>query len=203
MYAIVETGGKQYRVKPGDTVAVERLSGEPGETLDLDRVLLIAGNGNDEARIGSPGVAGAIVRAEVVDHFRGEKIIIFRYKSKVRYRRKTGHRQSLTRLRITDILVDGASSVAREQAEQVKASAAATATPAATTATPAAAAASVQPSADVSTAATPTRPSPAEETTSAAPSAPAETPMPASAGEAGPAPDAADDEQAEAPKSGA
>ncbi|MEA3060174.1 MAG: large subunit ribosomal protein [Sphingomonadales bacterium] len=113
MYAIVETGGKQYRVKPGDTVAVERLSGEPGETLDFDRVLLVAGNG-DQARVGSPGVAGAVVRAEVVEHIRGEKIIVFRYKSKVRYRRKTGHRQSLTRLRITDILLDGASSVATE-----------------------------------------------------------------------------------------
>jgi large subunit ribosomal protein L21 len=111
MYAIVETGGKQYRVKPGDTVAVERLAGEPGETLDLDRVLLVAGNG-DQARVGSPGVEGAVVRAEVVEHIRGEKIIVFRYKSKVRYRRKTGHRQSLTRLRITDILLDGTSSVA-------------------------------------------------------------------------------------------
>jgi large subunit ribosomal protein L21 len=112
MYAIVETGGKQYRVKPGDTLAVERLAGEPGETLDLDRVLLVAGNGDDAARVGSPGVAGAVVRAEVVEHIRGEKIIVFRYKSKVRYRRKTGHRQSLTRLRIMDILLDGASSVA-------------------------------------------------------------------------------------------
>src|SRR5207237_2067043 len=118
MYAIVETGGKQYRVKPGDTVAVERLTGEPGESLDLGRVLLVAGNG-DQARIGSPGVEGAVVRAEVVEHIRGEKIIVFRYKSKVRYRRKTGHRQSLTRLRITDILLDGASSVApaEERAE--------------------------------------------------------------------------------------
>jgi large subunit ribosomal protein L21 len=107
MYAIVETGGKQYRVKAGDTVAVEKLAGELGEILDLDRVLLIAGDGTP--RIGSPGVDGAVVRAEVVGHFRGEKIIIFRYKSKVRYRRKTGHRQSLTRLRITDILVDGVS----------------------------------------------------------------------------------------------
>jgi large subunit ribosomal protein L21 len=115
MYAIVETGGKQYRVKPGDTVAVERLSGEPGETLDLDRVLLIAGNGDAQTRVGSPGVAGAVVRAEVVEQIRGEKIIVFRYKSKVRYRRKTGHRQSLTRLRITDILVDGASSIVRAQ----------------------------------------------------------------------------------------
>src|SRR5712692_9797854 len=110
MYAIVETGGKQYRVTPGDTVAVERLTGEPGESLDLGRVLLVAGNG-DQARIGSPGVEGAVVRAEVVEHIRGEKIIVFRYKSKVRYRRKTGHRQSLTRLRITDILLDGESSL--------------------------------------------------------------------------------------------
>jgi len=122
MYAIVETGGKQYRVKPGDTLAVEKLTGEPGEILDLDRVLLIAGNSDSETRIGSPGVAGAVVRAEVLAHFRGNKIIIFRYKSKVRYRRKTGHRQSLTRLRITDILVDGASSlpVAERYSEPVE-----------------------------------------------------------------------------------
>src|SRR5438105_13280134 len=112
MYAIVETGGKQYRVKPGDTIAVERVAGEPGEVLDLGRVLLVADNG-DGTRIGAPGVEGAVVRAEVVEHARGEKIIVFRYKSKVRYRRKTGHRQALTRLRITDILLDGASSATR------------------------------------------------------------------------------------------
>jgi large subunit ribosomal protein L21 len=111
MYAIVETGGKQYRVKPGDTIAVERVTGDPGEVLDLDRVLLVAGDG-DAARVGSPGVAGAVVRAEVVEHARGEKIVVFRYKSKVRYRRKTGHRQALTRLRITDILLDGHSTAA-------------------------------------------------------------------------------------------
>jgi large subunit ribosomal protein L21 len=109
MYAIVETGGKQYRVAPGETVAVERLAGEPGDTLDLDRVLLVGGDGGTAARVGAPGVDGAIVRAEVVEQIRGEKIIVFRYKSKVRYRRKTGHRQSLTRLRITDILLDGQS----------------------------------------------------------------------------------------------
>ncbi|MBV9168856.1 MAG: 50S ribosomal protein L21 [Chloroflexi bacterium] len=108
MYAIVETGGKQYRVQPGDTIAVERLSGAPGETLDLERVLLLGGDGA-ETRVGAPGVAGAVVRAEVVEHAVGEKIIVFRYKSKVRYRRKTGHRQRLTRLRITDILLDGVS----------------------------------------------------------------------------------------------
>src|SRR5437764_14575401 len=116
MYAIVETGGKQYRVKPGDTIAVERVAGEPGEVLDLGRVLLVAGDG-DTARVGSPGVAGAVVRAEVVEHARGEKIVVFRYKSKVRYRRKTGHRQALTRLRITDILLEGESSVTPVEAE--------------------------------------------------------------------------------------
>src|SRR3954469_14803748 len=113
MYAIVETGGKQYRVRPGDTIAVERLTGEPGDTLDLGRVLLVGGDG--ETRVGAPEVADVVVRAEVVEHGRGEKIIVFRYKSKVRYRRKTGHRQSLTRLRITDILLDGASRVTRAE----------------------------------------------------------------------------------------
>jgi large subunit ribosomal protein L21 len=108
MYAIVETGGKQYRVEPGDTIAVERLPGGLGETLDLNQVLLVGGSAS-ETRVGSPRVPGALVRAEVVEHHRGDKIIVFRFKSKVRYRRKTGHRQDLTRLRITDILVDGAS----------------------------------------------------------------------------------------------
>jgi large subunit ribosomal protein L21 len=109
MYAIVETGGKQYRVKPGDTIAVDRLSGEPGEVLDLGRVLLVAGEGQGDTRVGAPGLDNAVVRAEVVEHARGEKVVVFRYKSKVRYRRKTGHRQWLTRVRITDILLDGAS----------------------------------------------------------------------------------------------
>src|ERR671939_224663 len=117
MYAIVETGGKQYRVKPGDTIAVERVAGEPGEVLDLGRVLLVAGDGST-ARVGSPGVPGAVVRAEVVEHARGEKMVVSPYKSKVPYRRKTGHRQALTRLRITDILLDGQSSVPRAEAAE-------------------------------------------------------------------------------------
>jgi large subunit ribosomal protein L21 len=112
MYAIVETGGKQYRVEPGDTIAVERIPGEPGQVLDLGRVLLVAGDADTATRVGSPGVDGAVVRAEVVEQARGEKIVVFRYKSKVRYRRKTGHRQALTRLRITDILLDGRSTAA-------------------------------------------------------------------------------------------
>lgn len=115
MYAIVETGGKQYRVKAGDTIAVERLTGEPGEVVELARVLLIGDDGSP-ARVGAPGVEGAIVRAEVVEHARGDKVVVFRYKSKVRYRRKTGHRQALTRLRITDILIDGAPSTTQAEA---------------------------------------------------------------------------------------
>jgi large subunit ribosomal protein L21 len=82
-------------------------------------VLLVAGNGDTSTRIGSPAVDAATVRAEVIEHARGEKVIVFRYKSKVRYRRKTGHRQALTRVRITDILLDGQSTAAAaEEAPQ-------------------------------------------------------------------------------------
>ena len=101
MYAVVETGGKQYKVEPGATVQVERLPAEVGSTVELDRVLLI-GDG-DEVQVGRPTVAGARVVAEVVAQEKGEKVIVFRYKPKVRYRRKTGHRQRLTRLLIKEI----------------------------------------------------------------------------------------------------
>ena len=101
MYAILETGGKQYKVRPGDTIEVEKLAAEPGETVELGRVLMVAGD--DGVTIGSPLIDGASVVAEVVDQHRGKKIIVFKYKAKVRYRRKTGHRQSLTRLRIKEI----------------------------------------------------------------------------------------------------
>ena len=102
MYAIIETGGKQYRVKPGDTIEVERLEGEAGSSLDLGRVLMVGGEGA-ETKVGTPAVAGAVVKAELVEQTKGDKIIIFRFKSKVRYRRKTGHRQRLTRLLIKEI----------------------------------------------------------------------------------------------------
>lgn len=106
MYAIIETGGKQYRVKTGDTIDVERLSAQPGSTLDVAKVLMVGGEGV-QPTVGATALDGAVVKAEVVEHARGEKIIVFRFKSKVRYRRKTGHRQDLTRLRITDIVVPG------------------------------------------------------------------------------------------------
>jgi len=101
MYAVVETGGKQYKVAPGDTLQVELLPAEVGATVELDRVLLV-GDG-DAVQLGQPMVAGARVVAEVVAHEKGDKIIVFRYKRKVRYRRKTGHRQRLTRLLVKDI----------------------------------------------------------------------------------------------------
>lgn len=101
MYAVVETGGKQYKVAPGDTLEVERLPVEAGATIELDRVLLVAGD--EGVEVGRPLVAGARVLAEVVEQTKGDKIIVFRYKRKVRYRRKTGHRQRLTRLRIKEI----------------------------------------------------------------------------------------------------
>jgi len=102
MFAIIESGGKQYRVAPGAALEVERLGSEPGATVEFDRVLLIGDDG--AVQVGSPTVAGAKVLAHVLDHDRGEKVIVFKYKAKSNYRRRTGHRQALTRVRITEIV---------------------------------------------------------------------------------------------------
>jgi large subunit ribosomal protein L21 len=104
VYAIVETGGKQYRVAEGETVDVEKLPAPVGEAITLDRVLLVAGD--DGLHVGQPLVEGAQVRATVVNHDRGRKIIVFKYQAKQRYRRKTGHRQAFTRLLIDDIVTE-------------------------------------------------------------------------------------------------
>ncbi len=101
MYAVVETGGRQYRVQQGDTIDVERLPGEVGTTLELQPVLMV-GEGTD-VTLGAPTVANARVEAEIVAHKRGKKLIIFKYKRRKNYRRKQGHRQSLTSLHITGI----------------------------------------------------------------------------------------------------
>ena len=100
-YAIVKTGGKQYRVSVGDTISVERLATEAGDDVTFDEVLLIGGDG--ATKVGTPMVEGASVSARIDDHFRGEKLVIFKYKAKKRYRRRTGHRQEQTRLTITAI----------------------------------------------------------------------------------------------------
>jgi large subunit ribosomal protein L21 len=109
MYAVIETGGKQYRVSPGQTVEVELLPAEPGSSIALDRVLLVAADG--QTLVGQPTVAGAKVVGTIAREGRGEKIIVFKYKSKKRYRRTQGHRQDYTYLTITDIQADGKSLV--------------------------------------------------------------------------------------------
>jgi large subunit ribosomal protein L21 len=104
VYAVVETGGKQYRVSVGQTLDVERLPAPAGSDVALDRVLMVGGEGG-QFQVGTPVVAGAWVVASVDEHHRGEKLIIFKMRAKKRYRRKTGHRQELTRLTIKDIVV--------------------------------------------------------------------------------------------------
>ena len=100
-YAVIETGGKQYRVGVGDRIAVERLKADVGTDISLERIFMLGGDGS--TRIGTPVVDGATVTARVDAHDRGEKIIVFKFKAKKRYRRRTGHRQELTRLTITGI----------------------------------------------------------------------------------------------------
>jgi large subunit ribosomal protein L21 len=97
MFAVIKTGGKQYRVASGDVIKVEKLEAEAGSTVTLDQVLMVDG------KIGTPLVADATVSAEVVAQDRGPKIIVFKKKRRQNYRRKNGHRQDLTVLRITDI----------------------------------------------------------------------------------------------------
>jgi large subunit ribosomal protein L21 len=101
MYAVLVTGGKQYRVEAGTTLEVERLAGEPGASVTFDRVLMI-GEG-DAVTIGTPVVTGASVVGTVLGDAQGPKLVIFKFKQKVKYRRRTGHRQSLTRVRIDAI----------------------------------------------------------------------------------------------------
>ena len=101
MFAIVRTGGKQYRVEPGQTVDVERLPFEVGQQIDLGEVLMVSAE--DSVRLGSPVVSGVRVRATVLAHDRGPKIDVFKYKNKKRYRRLSGHRQDFTRLLIEAI----------------------------------------------------------------------------------------------------
>ena len=102
MYAVVATGGKQYRVSPGDRIEVEKLAGEVGQTIALDHVMMIGGEGQAVA-VGTPRLDDAWVEAQIVAQKRGKKIIVFKHKRRKGYRRKQGHRQSLTALKITGI----------------------------------------------------------------------------------------------------
>ena len=103
-YAIVHTGGKQYRVSTGDTIRVESIPGDIGDTVELTDVRMLSNEGH--VTLGTPTVDGARVVTEIADSGKGKKIVVFKYKSKVRYRRKKGHRQLYTDLTVTDILTD-------------------------------------------------------------------------------------------------
>ena len=101
MFAVIKTGGKQYKVAKNDVIVVEKLLGEAGAKVALDEVLLVGCEG--DAKVGAPMVAGASVAAEIIEQTRGDKVIIFKKKRRKNHRRKNGHRQDLTVLRITDI----------------------------------------------------------------------------------------------------
>jgi large subunit ribosomal protein L21 len=116
MYAVIESGGKQHRVELGSEIQVDRLDVQPGDSITLDRVLLIADG--DDAAIGQPVVDGATVSAEVLGQDRGKKIIVFKYKPKARTRVKNGFRAELTTLRITDIAFGGKSAAKDAEQEQ-------------------------------------------------------------------------------------
>lgn len=116
MYAVIETGGKQYRVSPGQTVEVELLPDTPGTTVALDRVLLVSAD--NKTLVGQPTVPGGKVVATIAREGRGEKILVFKYKSKKRYRRTQGHRQDYSYLLVTDIQAEGESLLSEEERQR-------------------------------------------------------------------------------------
>lgn len=127
MFAVIRTGGKQYRVAADDVIKIDKVVGDPGEIIQLEEVLVV---GSDKVTIGAPAVAGASVAAEVLEQGRGPKIIAFKKRRRKNSRRKRGHRQEFTLLRVTEILTEGAKptktargrgkSVPEEQTETVK-----------------------------------------------------------------------------------
>jgi large subunit ribosomal protein L21 len=115
MYAVLKTGGKQYKVAENDVIIVEKLVAEAGSNIDLDEVLMI-GDG-EASTVGTPTIVGAKVTAEVLEQKRGKKVIVFKKKRRQNYRRTRGHRQELTVLRITDILSDGKKNASKVRAK--------------------------------------------------------------------------------------
>jgi len=103
MYAVIKTGGKQYRVAADDVLTVEKIAGDPGAKVEFGEVLMVGGNGAS-AKIGAPLVSGAMVKAEVVEQGRGPKVIAFKKRRRKNSRRKRGHRQELTTVKITEII---------------------------------------------------------------------------------------------------
>lgn len=118
MYAVIKTGGKQYRVAPDDILTVEKLAGEAGDRVEFNEVLLVAGDKG--FAVGAPLIADACVAAEVVEQARAEKISVFKKKRRKGYRRTRGHRQLLTKVKITEILTAGKKPTATRKARAVK-----------------------------------------------------------------------------------
>lgn len=100
MYAVIKTGGKQYRVSQGQSLRVEKLAGEPGDTITFDQILMLGG---DAPKVGTPVVSGAKVEAKIVAQDRAKKVIVFKFRRRKNYRRKQGHRQPYTELQVTSI----------------------------------------------------------------------------------------------------
>jgi len=121
MFAVIKTGGKQYRVVKDDVISVEKLKAEAGDSVSLDEVLMIGGD--KATTMGTPLVQGASVSATVLDQARADKIIVFKKKRRQNYRRKAGHRQDLTILKITGINAKGGAKAAPQKAEPKKAEA--------------------------------------------------------------------------------
>jgi large subunit ribosomal protein L21 len=126
MFAVIKTGGKQYRVAAEDVIKVEKVKGDPGEIIQFGEVLVVGG---DNVTLGEPTIAGASVAAEVLEQGRGPKVIAFKKRRRKNSRRRRGHRQEFTLIRVTEILTDGAtpSKTARPKREPKPASAEATA----------------------------------------------------------------------------
>ncbi|HEY5935822.1 MAG TPA: 50S ribosomal protein L21 [Kofleriaceae bacterium] len=103
MYAVIQTGGKQYRVEPGKTVVVEKLDGEQGTAVVFDQVLLVSSGDGGSVSIGKPIVAGAKVTGSIVEQGRGEKLVVFKFRRRKNYVRKNGHRQDYTAVKIAEI----------------------------------------------------------------------------------------------------
>lgn len=102
MYAVIQTGGKQYRVQPGQTLSVEKLPGEKGDAVQFDEVLLVSNE--DKVTVGQPRVAGASVKAEIVEQGKDQKVIVFKFQRRKNYRRRYGHRQLFTSVKINEVV---------------------------------------------------------------------------------------------------
>lgn len=130
MYAVIRTGGKQYKVAPQDVLQIEKIEGGAGDAVQFPDVLMVAGEG--EPSVGSPLVLGAVVSAEVMEQGRGPKIIIFKKRRRQNYRRKRGHRQDLTTVRILEIFTDGRAPAVAKESKAAETEEAAPAAPAKT-----------------------------------------------------------------------